>query len=359
VRPEENASEQDNELRLNIYLVQVDFEPTMRNNDLPTRDQNGHLVQVPEVPLVLRYLFSYFGPEEKAQEVLGATEIELHSNPFLAPADINAAVEAHGHLQGSGLDVQQPPVRIVPSPMSLEQLSRFWSGFFHSPYTLSTLYDIAPVIMKKEQPTIAPGPPVARGAARTAATMPPQLDPLPAVTYGAEVPVMGPGVSAGQYAGVDGHWSRIETAKDGLAFKLPTGVSAGTHAVTLGAQPSRAHANPEPIPGSRPQELLVRPDLKRISKFDHSARLRVRIEPHPLPTQEVALDLRSTALSGTQAGQSVRLPQAVPTQSGSIEFEVPGSLPPGRYFGIVEVDGVASLPTAIDGLYASPWVKLP
>lgn len=148
-RPEETRSAQD-EPRLNIYLVQVGIDPAFRNNDLPTRTDDGKVLSTPQVPVTLRYLFSYFGPTPEAHLMLGAIEVALHESPVLDPELIQRAVDQHERLQGSGLDTQRPPVRIVPAALSLETLSRFWSGFFQTPYTLSTVHDVAPVLLSSK-----------------------------------------------------------------------------------------------------------------------------------------------------------------------------------------------------------------
>lgn len=80
-RPEEPAAGSAHEPRLNIYLVQVTPEPTMRSNDLPTRDDRGNLISVPMAPVNLRYLLSFFGSSEKAHLMLGATELLSASAP--------------------------------------------------------------------------------------------------------------------------------------------------------------------------------------------------------------------------------------------------------------------------------------
>jgi len=146
-RPEEPAAGAANEPRLNIYLVQVLTEPTMRSNDLPTRDVEGNYVGVPLAPVNLRYLLSFFGPSEKAHLMLGAVELTLREHALLGPATIRRALAGHPDLKDSGLEAQVPPVRIVPSTVTLEELARFWSGFLQMPYTISTLYEAQTVIL--------------------------------------------------------------------------------------------------------------------------------------------------------------------------------------------------------------------
>lgn len=360
-RPEERAGEHLHDPRLNIYLVQVSVDPTMRHNDLPTRNSNGGLLTVPEVPLLLRYLFSYFGPSEKAQLVLGCVEVALHQNPELSPRDIVDAVKYHDDLKGSGLDTQQPPVRLVPVPMSLEELSRFWSGFLHAPYTLSTVWDASAVLLSEPKPTLPPGAPVRDGAVKGGA-MPPVLDPFPEpVTYarGLRVRVGGRGVTAGQRVLLGGTWSEIEADPSGnLTFELPPDIAAGHHTVGLGTPaPPKA---PAPLPAALTRPLVIRPQLTAVTAVRKDTVVRARVRPDVRPGQQVALNLMSDAPTDPPPGQPTRLTTQAQVRTGSIDFPLP-PVPPGttvRYLATIEVDGVSSLPVFQDGRYRKPTVTI-
>src|SRR4029450_9163552 len=49
--------------RVNVYLYQVTPNAAWRNSDLPTRADNGRLMQRPRVALDLHYLFTFYGSE--------------------------------------------------------------------------------------------------------------------------------------------------------------------------------------------------------------------------------------------------------------------------------------------------------
>jgi hypothetical protein len=296
--------------------------------------------------------------------MLGAVEIALHAKPELDPADMADAVRNQEDLGASGLDQQQPPVRLVPVPVSLEELSRFWSGFFNAPYTLSTVWDASAVILSEAHPTLAAGLPV-RGPGVKGGQMPPELSAFAEpVTYaaGLRVPVSGRGVEAGQYAGIGSSWSDIESAPAGdLAFKLPTDTPAGTHAVRLGTK-ARGAASPAPIPGSMAQQLVIRPELRSVARLADGTTVRATVRPDVQPGQQVALNLLNDATTGDHAGGSLRLTAATTQTGDSIDFTLPprrsGQLPAGRYLATIEVDGAASLPVYSGGKYSAPKVTI-
>lgn len=156
--PEQRAAAERDVPRVNVYLVQVSIDPTFRSMDLPTREASGVLVHKPQVPLDLRYLVSFFGPSVRAQLMLGSVEVALHERPYLEPSVIRNATADRPDLADSGLEAQHPPVRVVPVPLALEQLLNFWSGFFQTPYTLSTMFEVSTVLLDSGLAPVEPPP---------------------------------------------------------------------------------------------------------------------------------------------------------------------------------------------------------
>ena len=371
--------------RLNIYLVQVLPEPTMRSADLPVRDASGRLTTPPQVALRLRYLFSFFGPMAGAQMMLGAAEIVLREHGVLGTALITQALAGHPELAGCGLEDQSPPVTVRPSTISLEELSRFWSGFFQATYTLSTLYEASVVLLTSALPTSGPGLPVLTVELDVGFGLPaPELGELPPVTFaaGAPVPVAGTGVQAGQFLQIGDAWVPISATADGtLSARLPTNARAGVAPVRLGRVPTAATESvatgvpgrpagqpappaPEPgavpIPGSATRLLVIQPVLGGMTFDQTSGQIAATVDPLPAVGQRVVLTLVS--LTAGDGVPPVRVGPVVvgSAQPGPLLFPLPVGTPPpaGPYLGLVEVDGVSSVPALAGGRFAVPQVTL-
>jgi hypothetical protein len=358
-RPEEPAAGSANEPRVNIYLVQVIPDPTMRSNDLPTRDDKGNLVSVPMAPVNLRYLLSFFGASEKAHLMLGAVEIALRSHAVLDPTIITQALTSHPELQDSGLASQVPPVRLVPSSVSLEELARFWSGFLQMPYTVSTLYEAMTVILTaSDSPTAAL--PVAKVGGGVG-SLPPRLDPLPTVQFTSSPPtvvgVTGAGLTGQQQVQIGSVWAPLEPspAGGGLQFTLPANVAAGVQGVTLGTATSGQLA---PIAGAEQQVLRIRPEVTQPAANANNTAVTVTVAPPLQPGQTAVLSLVASDAGADPAADSVQIPLAIIATSTQATFPLPAGLAAGQYLTILEVDGVASLPTLVGGVYAEPAVAL-
>lgn len=136
---------------VNIYLYQVTPNLARRNHDLPTRRADGVLVQQPQLALDLHYLLSFYGDEATLapQQLFGVTVRTLHVQPVLTRQNILDAIKnSEQHLQGSTLADQVDLVRLTPLSLSLEELSKLWSVFFQTKYTLSVAYQASVVLIE-------------------------------------------------------------------------------------------------------------------------------------------------------------------------------------------------------------------
>jgi hypothetical protein len=148
------------EVGVNVFLYGVSPNPSWRNSDLPTRRADGSVIQRPRLPLDLSYLFTFYGNDNRSepQLVLGSVIRTIHAHPVLTREQIRAAVSASNidGLEDTDLDAEIELVKFTMIPMSLEELSKFWSIFFQSPYVLSIAYKASVIFIDgKEQPSRA------------------------------------------------------------------------------------------------------------------------------------------------------------------------------------------------------------
>jgi hypothetical protein len=139
-------------LGVNVYLYQVTPNSAWRNADLPTRTGDGRLVQRPQVALDLHYLLTFYGNEAQLepQRILGSAVRALHARPLLSRDAIQETVEGLDYLAGSDLADEVELVKFMPVGLSLEDLSKLWSVFFQTPYTLSIAYRATVVLIEAQ-----------------------------------------------------------------------------------------------------------------------------------------------------------------------------------------------------------------
>jgi hypothetical protein len=165
VRPDEAAND-PGQAKVNIYLYQVTPNAALRNNDLPTRRADGTLVQRPKIALDLHYLLTFYGDEPTLvpQRLLGSTVRTLYSEPMLTRERILSITNPpppppgqpqppnpYPFLSTSTLANDVELVKFTPLPLSLEELSKLWSVFLQTSYTLSVPYVATVVVIESEQ----------------------------------------------------------------------------------------------------------------------------------------------------------------------------------------------------------------
>jgi len=153
VRPDSAAGDTPT-TGVNLYLYQVTPNAAWRNADLPTRRPNGELVQRPQAALDLHYLLSFYGKhvELEPQRLLGSVVCALSARPVLTRQMIQdtLANSTFNFLGKSNLHEAIELVKFTPLPLSLEELSKLWSVFFQTPYTLSVAYQGTVVLIESE-----------------------------------------------------------------------------------------------------------------------------------------------------------------------------------------------------------------
>lgn len=140
---------------VNLYLYQVTPNAALRNLDLPTRGRDGSMRQRPRTGIDLHYLLTFYGDQNflEPERMLGNVIKTLHAQPILSRTMIEQLVaDATNYpmLADSDLHHAVDLVKFTPIPFSLEELSKLWSVFLQTPYTLSTAYVGAAVVIEAD-----------------------------------------------------------------------------------------------------------------------------------------------------------------------------------------------------------------
>jgi len=150
------------EIGVNLYLYQASPNPAWRNTDLHTRRPKGDLIKHTQAGLNLYYLMTFYGNETELepQRLLGSAVRTLIDQPILTQDMIEETIRhpAFSYLADSTLGSQVERVALVPSPMTTEDLSKIWSVFFQTPYTLSFGYQGSTVLLEGAKPSRRPLP---------------------------------------------------------------------------------------------------------------------------------------------------------------------------------------------------------
>lgn len=162
VKPDPNTTPAH---RVHLFLYQVTFNASLRNNDLPMRSADGKVISRPVAALDLHYLLSFFGNEAEleSQRMLCAVVRDLNTQSILTRPMIQNAINSQSFLSGSNLTDAIELVKITPSNMSLEEMSKLWSVFFQTPYSLSVAYQASVVLIESDIMADAALPVLKRG----------------------------------------------------------------------------------------------------------------------------------------------------------------------------------------------------
>ncbi|MGK7947801.1 MAG: DUF4255 domain-containing protein [Xenococcaceae cyanobacterium] len=152
VRPD-NVGRGIPETGVNIFLYRV-APLNWRNQDLPGRRSTGELQQRPRIALELNYIITCYGNEVELepQRLLGSVVRTMHSQPILKPEAIRNTLEdsSFRYLRESDLPHQVELVKFAPLGLSTEDLSKIWSIFFQTPYSLSLAYQGSVVLIESQ-----------------------------------------------------------------------------------------------------------------------------------------------------------------------------------------------------------------
>lgn len=159
--------------QVNLFLYHTAVNPSWRNMDVPWRVKPGESGHAP-LPLNLYYLLTVYSGENEDDvdltsdpnrllgnhRLLGQAMRILHDHPLLTAAEINNILPADDQTDFPYDQVEN--VRITPQPLTLDEMSRVWTGF-QTQYRLSMTYEVSVVLIESRRPRRAPLPVLRRG----------------------------------------------------------------------------------------------------------------------------------------------------------------------------------------------------
>ena len=151
--------------QLNLFLYQTTLNSAWRNSD-PRQVNRGGDGQ-PPLGLTLHYLITAYGIHNEdiaSHLLLGRAMRVFHDHSLLNTDNVKDLIE------GSDLSQQIEKIRIVPQPLSLEEMSKLWT-IFQAPYRISAAYEVSVVLIDSKKLAKAPLPVLTIG--------PPLPDPPP------------------------------------------------------------------------------------------------------------------------------------------------------------------------------------
>jgi hypothetical protein len=350
---------------VDVYLYRVGPNPFLRNQDAPTRDGNGRLVDVPMAALTLWYLLSFFGNEDdlEPQQLLGVATSRLHTQPVLTPASIAAAVAAVPALAGADLDEQPEYVRLRPVPLTDDDLNRIWSMLPSGAFSLSVVYEASVVLVEPDVlaaqalPVLQRGMTLLPGQGPILRAVVPAGQPTAPIVPGSQLllrgrDLSGPGLRV-ELAGVALPPAAIlSVTGDVIRLAVPATARAGistlqvVHERPTGVGPAVLPFRSGVVP------VVIRPVVTNVTA--PAGIVRVTLSVAPAPTQQLAIVLNDTA-----TGASFVLPASLGAPPTRLEGDR-AAVPAGTYVVQARVDGVTSVPTGPAGLpLNAPSVVIP
>lgn len=360
----------DSTRRLNLFLHQATPNAAWRNVGYPSRNSAGERIGNPPLALDLHYLLTAYGTLDlEAEVLLGYAMQVLHDTPVLARAAIRTALNPpspavtgsllpniYQALQASDLADQIEQIKITPSVMNTEELSKLWTAF-QSHYRPTAPYQVTVVLIESRKAARSPLPVLKRHVEARASLVPPYpeiesiklLNSQIAAQLGELIELHGHDLDGSGHTllltnprlGINTTIAAV-TVPDASTAALtlpnstadfPAGFPAGTYAATL-----------QLVHGSDPMPRLTN-------------QLPLSIAPQmtaPLPTPvnlaaDGSLTLQPTCAPGLRSDQRVSMilgghevlaePFAAATTTPTFVFK---RFSPGKYWVRLRVDGVDS-----------------
>jgi|KBSMisStaDraftv2_1062788.scaffolds.fasta_scaffold290391_1 hypothetical protein len=378
--PDDPGVPQTGQRGANIFLFQVTPNAHWRNTDLPTRSSDANLMAKPRLALDLHYLVTFYGDETalEAQRLLGIASRTLHEQPVLSRNLIEETIAAppdglEGIITRSNLNDAEELVRITPTPMTIDELTRIWSVLaFQTKFRLSLIYQASVVLIEREVAVREALPVKIRNvyvdpinpAVVTLVTSEP--DPAVPIVNGSTIAITGNNLLGNTTrVAVDGDELTVpltESTPTRIVLTLPTtGIRAGTHGLQvvllrdMGTPPTPHRGSESNVfafvlnPGLTANVTHTNdPPASPVSSF-LSGTITMQVAPAVGREQRVALMLNQVVTGDTAAQAYVfaapSRPSTDPPESPSVTVRF-ADVVAGTYYVRIRVDGATSELTA-------------
>jgi hypothetical protein len=232
--------------QVNIFLYHVEHSANWRNMEIPGKTKNGESGH-PPLGLNLYYIITAYGQNNNeiiGHLLLGKAMSILHDHPVFSRQEIQVA------FPDSFLHEQIERVRITPQPISLDDISKLWTGF-QTQYKLSIAYQVSVVLIESKRPTRTPLPVLTRGADDKGVFVQPYVIPPFPTLEAVQYPGRQHGVQPGDELLIKGHHLKGDSVD--IKFKhLPTGIENTTLASNTPSNAEIRFNIPNAGPGTWP-----------------------------------------------------------------------------------------------------------
>lgn len=341
--------------QINLFLYHVLPNATWTNMDLPRQVIPGE-TGLPPLALQLYYLLTTYGRDNDvtqpfSHQLLGAAMSVLHDLPILSSQEIQAGTSAS--LPRNDLAHQIERVRITLQPLSLEEVSKLWSGF-QTQYRTSVAYEATVVLIESTRSPKTPVPVLTRGPDdRGITSQSDLLPPFPALDE-AIPPKQQPSIRLGETLTLKGQ--HLDGSNTRIRFNNPNwsapvevapnpGGTSQSLSVTVPNQPATWPA------GFYTLAVLVQRPGETFLRSTNELPLSLAPSLTISPTNPAAGDITFTVTCSPEVRPSQRvelllgnIPVAVNpfnSQTGSLSFKAK-AVAQGSYWVRLRVDGVDS-----------------
>jgi hypothetical protein len=342
--------------QLNLFLYQVLPNAAWRNRDMPRQLQPGE-TGIPPLPLTLHYLITAFGRQDDtaqpfSHQVLGKAMSLLYDHCILSAADIEAATSAI--IPNSDLDKQVERVRVTLQPLSLEEISKMWTGFA-TQYRLSASYEASVALIESTLPVKTPLPVLTRSKNDSGISSSPDLlSPYPSLDS-LQIPKNQPSAKLGDTLTLNGH--HLDGINLGVQFLHPLWSNPVELPPVVGATSTQVQVVIPNQPASWPAGMYTLVVLvqspsesyrRLTNQLSFSLAPTLSISPTSAPagtidlTATVSPEVRPEQRASLLLGDQEILAAAHATQTATLNF-VAENVAKGDYYVRLRIDGVDSL----------------